>query len=250
MKKIKRLVLIVLTVILSCSALVACDKNQSEEKIVSDGKTEYKVVVSGNATKTEKYAVTEFSYFFKQATGLDIEVVGDEGITHNANNRYISIGDNALYKSANLGLSDIKKDRVIIKTKDKMVYLIGGGKDGTLYAVYHLLRDMFNYDFFFTDAYYIDRGVTDLSLKNYDYSSSPDFSYRLPDMGYLWDNYNTAKRLFFDDSAFSGLMVVGNDRCGVTYALAHHNSFIFLPKSVHFEKHKKWYSSDEYDKAK
>ena len=128
--------------------------------LVSDGKTDYKLVVSEDADKSERYAVSEFTYFFKEATGIALECVTDQGKTHATGNQFVCIGDNALFRSAGLGFEqdDLQKDEVRIETKDQSIYLVGGGTDGTLYAVYALLEDLFHYDFFFTDAYYIDKG--------------------------------------------------------------------------------------------
>ena len=213
--------------------------------LVSGGKTDYKLVVADDADKSEKYAISEFTYFFKEATGITLECVTDQGKTHDKNNRYVCIGDNDLFRSADLGFekSALQKDEVRVETKDQSIYVIGGGTDGTLYAVYELLEDLFHYDFFFTDAYYIDKGVSDVKLKDYSIVSVPDFSYRLPNTGYTWDNYETAKRMRFDDRFDGGLLRVGNKENGVTYTASNHNSFVFLPPFLHYGEHPEWYST-------
>lgn len=69
--------------------------------MVKDGKTSYKVVVPEIETQSVSYAKSELSRFFKEATGIDLKFVKDTGLTHNAENRYISLGDTSLYKSLN-----------------------------------------------------------------------------------------------------------------------------------------------------
>ena len=221
------------------------DSTYTAYNLVSGGKTDYKLVVADGASKSEQYAVSEFTYFFKEATGITLECVTDQGKTHGKDNRYICIGDNELFRSAGLGFEQtaLQKDEVRVETKDQSIYVIGGGTDGTLYAVYELLEDLFHYDYFFTEAYYIDKGITDVKLKDYSIESVPDFAYRLPNTGYTWDNYETAKRLRFDDRFDGGLLRVANKENGVMYTASNHNSFIFLPPFLHYETHPKWYST-------
>lgn len=253
MKIIKRAI-VSLLICSSFMGITACtSQNESGDSgltntaydLVSNGKTDYKLVIAEDADKSEQYAVNEFTYFFKEATGITLECVTDQGKTHEKDNQYVCIGDNALFRSAGLGFEQntLQKDEIRIQTKDQSIYVIGGGTDGTLYAVYELLEDLFHYDYFFTDAYYIDKGVADIDLKDYAIVSVPDFAYRLPNTGYTWDNYETAKRMRFDDRFDGGLMRVANRENGVMYTASNHNSFVFLPPFVHYEEHPEWYST-------
>mgnify|MGYP000195257928 FL=1 len=66
------------------------------EYLVNGGKTDYKIVIGKDSTKTEKYAAEELQNFIKQSTTVEIPVVSDAGVSHDNNGRYISVGDTAL----------------------------------------------------------------------------------------------------------------------------------------------------------
>ena len=138
--------------------------------MVKDGKTSYKVVVPEIETQSVSYAKSELSRFFKEATGIDLKFVKDTGLTHNAENRYISLGDTSLYKSLNRSddMRSLKKDGTKIFTKDNTVYIIGGAETGVLNGVYDFLKINFGFEYFFTDSYTLRTNVTNLKLLDYD----------------------------------------------------------------------------------
>ena len=152
----------------------------TETYMVKDGKTSYKVVVPEIETQSVSYAKSELSRFFKEATGIDLKFVKDTGLTHNAENRYISLGDTSLYKSLNRSddMRSLKKDGTKIFTKDNTVYIIGGAEIGVLNGVYDFLKINFGFEYFFTDSYTLRTNVTNLKLLDYDVTDVSDIEYR------------------------------------------------------------------------
>lgn len=81
---------------------------ETEKDFIKDGKTDYKLVVSSKASAVVANAVTEFRYFFEKATGINLDVIYDNGdMSHSANQKYISIGETSLLKTSGV-FCDIK----------------------------------------------------------------------------------------------------------------------------------------------
>ena len=159
--------------------LTAPDTNKD---FVKDGATEYKIVmVEGYASDAVlKNAKDEFVYFFKQATGITMQVLSDEDVSYSDANKYISIGDTSLFRSSGIELDKkaLTEEGVRIVTKGNTIYLNGGSNYGVLFAVYDFLQIYFNFDNYYTDCWDIDEGVTDLKLKHFDVTDIPDIPFR------------------------------------------------------------------------
>ncbi len=204
MKKSKlftKILLVFLSLTMSLSAF-ACDNSGNEQErssqipkyngthvmtadktdkyIVKDGASEYKVVVPLNQTGFEKTAVQEFSYLFKKATNISLPIIRDEGLIHDRNNKYISIGNTSLLKQAELkgGYEVLHYDGCKIVTVGDTVFIIGGSERGVIYGVYDFMNILFNFENFSIDAMYIDRNVSDVRLRNFNVTDIPDFKYR------------------------------------------------------------------------
>ena len=62
----------------------------TDEDLIKDGKTEYKVVAPATPDDYESAALGELLYFFEKATGIDLEVITDSQATYTeqANGRH------------------------------------------------------------------------------------------------------------------------------------------------------------------
>ncbi len=246
----KRVFILLLSVILllSCTASFGCGTKKEETKekegthekevkdtenfILKSGECGYKIVIPENASEDEVFASEEFGYFFKDATGFSLPVIKDTGLTYNEKDKYFSIGRTSLLSSANVAVekSVLGRDGVKIKTVGNTVFLCGGEDDGTIFSVYVLLENLFNYDCFYTDCYYIDTGVSELKLMEYDITDVPDFAYRIPSMGYLWDSTTLARRMRYNDYfCYDEVYIQNPEKIGSTKSLSQHNSFYYLP---------------------
>lgn len=156
---------------------------EADGYLLQNGKTDYKVVVPAVLTTELGVARTELVTLFAEATGVTLEVIPDEGLTHDEDNKYISLGNTALYQTA--GISDrvdasvLKRDGARIITKDKTIYFMGGTSDfGVLYGVYDFLDINFGFEVYFKDSYALSTGVRELRLHNYDVTDVPDIEFR------------------------------------------------------------------------
>ena len=204
MKKSKlftKILLVALSLIMSLSAF-ACDNSENatdrssaipkyngthvmtaektDKYIVKDGASDYKVVVPVSQNSFEKTATQEFSYLFKKATNISLPVIRDEGLIHDKNNKYISIGNTSLMTQAELkgGYEVLHYDGCKIVTVGESIFIIGGSERGIIYGVYDFMNILFNFENFSIDAMYIDRNVSDVRLRNFNVIDIPDFKYR------------------------------------------------------------------------
>ena len=149
--------------------------DDTDEFLVNDGKTEYKIVVGADATITERYAAEELQSFIEQSTAVKIPVVTDETVSHDNNGRYISVGDTSLLKAQTdiaVNYSELGENGVTVNTKGNCVYIAGATETGTLFAVYRFLHYQIGYEAYAYDCVEIDYGKT-LKLKNFAYKHVP-----------------------------------------------------------------------------
>ena len=95
---------------------------ETDNYLLKDGATEYKIVIPSGSVSTElSVARDELVRLFKEATGVTLQVVADTGLTHSSDNKYISLGNTTVYKTCGLNAdtSALKKDGAKILTKDK-----------------------------------------------------------------------------------------------------------------------------------
>ena len=171
----------------------------TEDYLVKNGSTEYKIVYNAENMSESKTACDEFIHLFAKATGKTMQKVPDTGLTHTENAKYISIGNTDLFESS--GLTVDKKalgtDGVRIITKDKTVYLLGGGTDGITYSVYTFMAITFGFETYAYNCTQIEENVTEKKLKAYDVTDIPDLATRCVGNGTV-----SATRIDYDESMY------------------------------------------------
>ena len=209
--------------------------SETDEYMVRNGRTEYALVLSETANSFERTGRDEFVTLFKQATGINIRVLQEsgEGFTHSENTKYISLGNTKLLQSSGLEIDydELGSQGVRIITKDKSVYLVGGGYQGALYAVYDFMQLMFNFEAYYHDCWVIDEEVENLKLYNFDVTDVPDVEMRCTGWGPLMKNYNNvAYRFRMPYDYVNYLLPVGDVEHGEARQVIHNISEL-LPKA-------------------
>ena len=74
----------------------------TDKDFIKDGRTEYTVIIPEDAGDLIKTAAQEFAYLFGIATGASIKTGVDTNLSHNATNKYISIGETSLWETSSL----------------------------------------------------------------------------------------------------------------------------------------------------
>ncbi len=214
----------------------ATDFKETNEYIVKEAKSDYKIVISSTADSRENTAAIELQLFFKEATNIELPIIKDDALVHSAENKYFSIGKNALAASAGVSVpSTVKSQGFKILTKGNTVFLIGQSSYGTLYSVYEYLHLDFNYEYYFTDVYSLEKNVTELRLRNYDLTDEPHIDVMTsPNIGFIWNNATNRNR-FRCVNTPEWVVPANNNADG------RHNIFYIINPSEFGEEHAKWF---------
>lgn len=169
--------LLLLSVILSC-------KNTDHISLVSNGSSDYKIVVSADADSITRFAALELQKYIKTITGSEI------GISDESSPRQeleIIIGNYSGLKEAGINIDGINEDGFIIKTVDKKLYIAGGTEKGTMYGVYSFLEKYLGCRKYSMDFTYVPDNKT-ISIGSIDERQEPAFEYRELHMPHArWD---------------------------------------------------------------
>ena len=200
-------------------------------------------------------AKNEFLYFFEMATGISLKTDTDEGLTHSANNKYISLGETTLLESAGVKVDKQKlgTDGVRIVTKDDTIFLVGGSDYGTVNSVYTFMELTFDLGVYYYDCIEIEENVSNKKLKAYDVTDIPDIKLRQTSYEIIrkpfssdYDVMNFGARLRYTRRFY--------DICYAPYksyndaesesSPSHNTNTYVLPESEYKDTHGKWYSDN------
>lgn len=223
---------------------------KTSKPFIKQGKTAYKVVVPNNISKEEGVAKEELLHFFKIATNIDLEVITDENLTYNPNDKYISIGETTLLESSGIEIDYLylTKDGTRIVTKGNSIFLFGGSNVGSLNAVYDFLHIYFRYEQYTVDIYEIDRNVKNLVLYNFDVTNIPDIQQRAQNYGFLrngsgnYDQSNIGYRLRIHKGRGHYFMSAYKEFSYHSESKKSTNTNTYVPFDLHSAEHPKWFS--------
>ncbi len=154
---------------------------ETNKYFIKNGKSDYVIVFPSQASShlTDE-AVSELTYFFKQATGITLASKPDTGLTFNNENKYISIGDTSLVDDAGITVdaSELSTAGFVIKTVGDS-YFIVGGDFGELYGVYALLKVYFDFEVYAGDEIKIKNGVFEQKFLSLDIKDVPDIEHQI-----------------------------------------------------------------------
>lgn len=252
MKKILSIILAVIT----CFSFVACKNSDNTglqdagrrrysgthifnvqdsetEYLIKNGATDYKILLPEKQTEYTNLAASELSTLFNEATGIQLQAEREtgSGYTHNAEQRFISIGKTNLFESAGFEVDKIllKKEGYRIATKDKNIYLFTAYDIGNLYAAYELMEILFNFEYYYYDCYEIDSGITEKKLPILDVTDVPDFNTRInatKSIKFNTIDTNAPHRMRFSKDRYS--LGLGDIENGIT-PVSYHNTMDILP---------------------
>lgn len=214
----------------------------AEGYIVRAGSSDYKIVISESAPQRIVTAAKDFANFFLEATSVYLRTEYAEDVAYNRNSKYIVIGANAVTEAANLKaeFSVLGEQGFHIRTVGNSIFLYGYSPEGSQFAAYQLLTELFGFDYFGVDCYCLEKGVQDVRLKNYDVTDVPDIGIRATNFRFLMTDKTTSQRLRL--SNFSDLIIpVPGPDDGTEeerQELVVHNSTRYFPKSVYLDESK------------
>ena len=219
---------------------------ETENYLVKNGSTSYKLLVPEKADRFMVVAQNEFIDLFRQATGITIQSVVDSGeLQHSETAQYISLGDTNMSETAELNVDyDVLGTQgVRIITKDESVYLLGGSTQGVLYAVYDFMQLVFDYEVYYTDCWKIEKNVTDKKLPAFDVTDVPDIEMRCPGWGPVMDNVaNIGYRFRTPLEYTSYIMPLGDPDFPGAGKASVHNSNEVIPYARWANVHPRWFT--------
>ncbi len=256
MKRLKKFIAITLAALIFLFA-VACapdeekpetpesDVKYTEFDLVKNGNSDYRILLSGNATPAEVYAAQEMREFFSQATGVTLEVERTEDATENG--KFLSIGNTGLFAKSEMTVSaeELGTDGYKLKTFGNSVVMNAAGESGKIYAVYEFLRRQFDMKVFTEDEIYL-RLTSDEKLIDFDLTDIPDFAGRdCHNVSFMYNIkavYATRKRMNGVNTQF-----YPNQGEGSVWSPSYwnHSIFIILPPSRYIAEHADWYSKSQ-----
>ena len=252
MMKSRRLTAILLVAALSAASLAGCGEKKSDDKekleqerqnikveipeteydLVSNGASEYFIMIPKNATEKEKYAASELQLFIKSATGANLAVVKESKA--DLSGHFLSVGATEASKKAGIipSYEEVKSNGYILKTIEDDCYIKGYTDIGTRNGIYGWLEGSIGYECYAKDEI-VYKKTADLKLLAFDQTELPDFEWRLsPGEAAFDEEYTYRMRM---------------DEYGEAYVTGRliHNSFTFVDPMVYdytSKKYKDWFS--------
>ncbi len=221
---------------------------------IENGKTDYVLVVPETLSQHMMEAKEDFLLLFKRATGITLPVLMDTGLTHDADKKYLSLGNNSLFKTTGLSVDgkELGYDGYQVMTKDKSVYMVGAYEPGSVYSIYSFFEHMFNYKFYYSDYAKVDTNVKNLNLKNMQVKEIPDIPQRTLLYGLNELNENAPREGTPDCKYYAHrLRGINYDYNCPTYTEYntsskiknyHNNADAVLPVTTYRPEHPEWYS--------
>lgn len=117
-----------------CS-LPSAAEAESLPPLVSQAKSDYRIVIAGDAAEPEKFAAAELARYVERISGARLAVSAEAP----AGEAVIQVGSAAPH-TVWLELSQLSEDAFVVRTAGRNLILSGGCPRSTLYAVYAYLE--------------------------------------------------------------------------------------------------------------
>lgn len=233
----KRIRIIVLTIILALAVCFGCAKEPAETQkeplseidLVKDGKTEYSILLPEEAEEYEQTAADELRTFFEMATGILLEVNTDAGQVSTSDHVF-SLGNTKLKTQEKIDTDSLDRHGFVLKTVDNAVIIAGQDGRGTVYGVYEFLERQFNYHYYTGDEIAIDK-TTNSKLIDVDVTDAPY-------IGDYWIGYETSGSFYNSQLRYRALHDFDISRWP-------HSHFSFINPEDYAAAHPDWFDSSQ-----
>lgn len=164
-----------------CAVLATLVGTQSDAAglpLVTDGKSDYTIVLSKDASPSEKHAAEELQHFLFEISGakLPIQVEGGKVPA-----RMIVLGDGETrrLRGTQIDVKALGDEGYTIRTFGPDLIIVGGRLRGTMYGVYTFLEKVLGCRWYTPSVSYIPKKPT-VILPTLDITETPSFEYREP----------------------------------------------------------------------
>ena len=200
--------------------------------IVENGKSDYSIVVPTGADTIILFAASEVKNFIRNASGADIPIVEDAGLTFDPEQKYISIGKTTVFEGSGLSFTkDMGETGYYMKRFNNTLVIAAKNSNGSCSAIYDFLNYEINLEIYAADELYYEE-KTSIPLLDYDIKFIPtvDVRKQLTEAFNASDLYTRRMQLFCWLGA------------GEWVAFGHTNVSQYLPLEEYAEAHPEWYN--------
>lgn len=213
------------------------DVEITDKPIIDEtGNTTYKIVIpADNTSKYISIAAQELKDLIYEATDIELPVITDEEINNvSESDTYLSIGKTKVFNKSGISadFETLGTDGLRLYTYGSSVIMVGGGERGSMYATYEFLERQFNFETYAGDEYYIDTGIKEINLRQYDITEIPVFERR-----------SVGLFSFTNDETFRNRM--RQQFYSEDWIYWSHSHFKIMPLDIYYEDHNDWYAPDK-----
>lgn len=208
--------------------------------LTENGKSDYKIVLPLLYSYTEGYAAQELQEILYAATGCQLPIISDSGLSPDNTGYYLSVGNTSLQKAqTDITVSyDIQGESgVQVQTKGNTVYMIGATDRGTLNSVYQFLYYQVGFQTYAYDYTYVDYNPN-VKLLQFDYVYKPTIEWTLAVEKHTSDTKTAARMYTYADYYPSGNGYGGGGAemdGSPLFSLWCHDSTLLVPEAAHPE---------------
>lgn len=218
------------------------EQKYTEFDLVKSGGSEYKILLSEEATAAEIYAAAELERFFEEATGVRLETERSDAADENG--KFLAVGKTVLFDKSEMTVSaeELGTDGYKLKVFGNSLIMNAAGESGKIYAVYEFLSRQFDFKVFAEDEIYI-RKTSGTKLMDFDLTDVPDFMGRdCHNVSFMYNTkaaYATRKRMNGVNTLF-----YPNQGEGSAWSPSYwnHSTFLILPPTRYAAEHADWYN--------
>ena len=144
--------------------------------IIKDGVSDYRIVLSDDASMSEVAAAEELQHYLAQMSGVTLPIVSD---TTEPQDKEICIGTTSREGTFyTIDRSDLGNEGFVLKVFDERLVIAGGALRGTLYGVYTFLEERLGVRWYTPDLEVVPEADEIIVDKQLDDKQVPVFEYR------------------------------------------------------------------------
>jgi len=170
--------------------VISCDSNTIE--IVNNGKSNYEIVVSSNASKSDVKSAEELQNYINKISKVSLEIVDENSQDTKKHKIYIG----------NLRDEKIKENKISINSENENIFIFGGSEAATQNAVYVFLENYLGCKWYSPTVENVPQKATLVLEKPIAYTYEPEITTRTVHSKLFYNNPVFANKHKVTDVSF------------------------------------------------
>ena len=220
---------------LALFVLGAFPLNAGELIITQNGKSDYSIVLTRDASPSEKFGAQELQKFLKMISGVSLPIMRDN---EEVSGPMILVGDGPLLRQidATIDFEDLGKEGFVVRTRGPHLLIAGGRERGTMYGVYDFLEDVLGCKWYTHEVSYIPKKSI-IRVENLNIAEKPAFVQRMLNAQDATTDADWAVR-----SRLNASGRLGESHGGSVVYQGGHSTYMLVSPYEHFADHPEYYS--------